>query len=130
MQKLTSIIFSFLILIQSFNIKLEDFSSLQALMQHAEYHQQMYGDTFIEFLIDHYGENKLAHQNEHNEHQSLPFHDNHQMCSHLNVTFINNSFYTFTFNVIDDYNTSYNFLYKDTFSKFEKPSVFQPPKHT
>lgn len=130
MQKLTAIIFSLLILTQSFNIKLEDFSRLQALMEHAEYHKQKYGDTFIQFLVEHYGENKLAHQNEHQEHQSLPFHDSHQMCSHLNAAFINDSFYAFTFKCTDYSYSSSNFLYKESFSSFEKASVFQPPQHS
>ena len=45
MSKLLAVTYSFLILIQSFNINLEDISKFSALLEHASFHKEMYGDT-------------------------------------------------------------------------------------
>lgn len=122
------IIYSFLILIQSFNINIEDISKFNALLEHSKYHKQMYGDTFFEFLSEHYGNEMASHENKHKSHENLPFKDDHHMCSHINT-----SFTILAPLVYDVYSqtiveTSINFFYKESFSSFEKPSVFQPPK--
>ncbi|QCX39663.1 hypothetical protein FF125_14855 [Aureibaculum algae] len=127
MTKLFAILSSFLILFQSFNISIDDISKLKVLLEHAEYHQETYGDTFMEFLVEHYSDDAILKSNNHKEHDSLPFkHDNHK-CSHLNGTF---TFRAITYNL--DFTPfiaiPFNFFYKDSISFFEKPSVFQPPK--
>jgi len=68
MSKLLAVTYSFLILIQSFNINLEDISKFSALLEHASFHKEMYGDTFLDFLAEHYGEAKDKHENSHKEH--------------------------------------------------------------
>lgn len=127
MSKIVAFIYSFLILVQSFNINFEDISKLQALMEHAQYHQEVYGDTFFEFLSEHYGDKMVEHQDKHSEHQNLPFKDSHHMCSHLNTTFLNQTL-IFEICSTDFVEIPFNFIYKDSSSNFEKPSVFQPPK--
>lgn len=127
MSKIVAFIYSFLILVQSFNINFEDISKLQALMEHAQYHQEVYGDTFFEFLSEHYGDKMAEHQDKHSEHQNLPFKDSHHMCSHLNTTFLNQTL-IFEICSTDFVEIPFNFIYKDSSSNFEKPSVFQPPK--
>lgn len=127
MSKIVAFIYSFLILVQSFNINFEDISKLQALMEHAQYHQEVYGDTFFEFLSEHYGDKMVEHQDKHSEHQNLPFKDSHHMCSHLNTSFLNQTL-IFEICSTDFVEIPFNFIYKDSFSNFEKPSVFQPPK--
>ncbi len=117
-----------MILIQSFNINLEDISKFSALMEHASFHKEMYGDTFFEFLAEHYGDAKDDHENDHEEHDDLPFKDNHHLCSHVNTSFINVSF-SFDFNYQEFIEIPFNFFYNDTFSSFEKTTIFQPPKH-
>lgn len=127
MIKIISILFSSLILFQSFNINVDDFSKIKVLLQHAEYHQKTYGDSFMEFLVEHYSDKELLDNNDHKEHDDLPFKDSHQNCQHLNTPF------TFT---ATNFNLDFtpfvviplNFFYKDSISSFEKPSVFQPPK--
>ena len=127
MQKLIAISFSFLILIQSINISFEDMSKINVLLEHAEFHQQTYGDSFFEFLAEHYGETKFAHGTNHEEHEDLPFKHHHQSCAHTSVAF---TFETLSFNL--NYDTfieiPINFFYKESISLFEKPSVFQPPQ--
>ncbi|MGB5417944.1 hypothetical protein [Algibacter sp.] len=128
MSKLVVIFYSCLILIQSFNINIEDISKFNALLEHANYHKEMYGDNFIQFLSEHYGEQMASHQNKHKEHDDLPFKDNHHMCSHINTTFT--LFEPVSYPVYSEtsMDLQVNFFYKESISLFEKPSVFQPPK--
>lgn len=128
MYKIIVVTYSFLILFQSFNINLEVISKVNALLEHARYHKTVYGDTFFEFLSEHYGENMASHENKHQEHGDLPFKDSHHLCSHINASFalfetIPYSVFSITFR-----ESPLNFFYKEPFSCFEKPAVFQPPK--
>lgn len=128
MNKVLAFTYSFLILIQSFNINLEDFSKISALVEHAQYHKEKYGDTFLEFLVEHYGDDREEHENSHTEHEDLPFNDSHHMCSHINTSFLS-VVNTFDFKYQEYIEIPVNFYYKDMFTAFEKTSVFQPPKH-
>jgi hypothetical protein len=127
MSKLFAILFSALILVQSSNIGFEDISKLNVLMEHAQYHQATYGDSFFEFMADHYGEDMQKHQNEHKEHEELPF-KHKQDCSHINHDFVKNApifIYNSNQNLVQ---VPLNFCYRESFSLFEKPCVFQPPQ--
>ncbi len=127
MQKLIAISCSFLILIQSINISFEDMSKISVLLEHAEFHQQTYGDSIFEFLTEHYGESNVVHGTDHEEHEDLPFKHHHQSCAHTNVAF---TFETLKFNLSDEpfIEIPINFFYKESTSLFEKSSVFQPPQ--
>lgn len=127
MSKLAAISYSLLLLIQSFNINFEDISKFKILLDHANYHEEVYGDSFVDFISKHYGDAEYKHGHNQNEHENLPFKD----CKHL-LTHINSSF-TFHKSNYDFQLTSFveiriNFFYKESSSLFEKHSVFQPPK--
>lgn len=127
MSKMFAILFSTLILVQSSNIGFEDFSKLNVLLEHARYHQDTYGDSFFEFLSEHYGEDMRQHENDHQEHEELPFKHQHD-CTHIAFDFtVNKHFYLSSSNQ-DLFQIPSNFFYKESSSLFEKPSVFQPPK--
>ncbi|UAB76240.1 hypothetical protein [Mesoflavibacter sp. SCSIO 43206] len=128
MNKILALTYSFLILIQSFNINLDDISKINALIDHAQFHKEMYGDSFFDFLAEHYGEARDNHENDHKEHKDLPFKDNHHMCTHINLSFISPNI-SFKINNTEFIEIPFNFIYKESFTSFEKPSVFQPPKH-
>lgn len=128
MGKLVVIIYSFLILMQSFNINLEDISKFNALLEHAQYHKEVYGDTFFEFLSEHYGNDMVSHKDKHSEHEDLPFKDHHHILCHVSSSFILTPQITYTINHQEPTEKPVLFLYKESFSSFEKPSVFQPPK--
>ena len=128
MSKVVAITYSFLILIQSFNIGLEDLSKFSVLLEHANYHKEMYGDSFFEFLAEHYGDKEDSHANDHEEHKDLPFKDAQHLCSHINTPFINASI-VFEFKQQHSIKVPFNFFYTESHTNFEKPSVFQPPKH-
>ena len=127
MSKVFAILFSSLILVQSLNISFEDFSKLNVLMAHAKFHQETYGDSFFEFLAEHYVDNTLQHENNHDEHENLPF-KHHQDCTHIAYHFTAIPHF-FLVNTQQNFTEiPVNFFYKESTSLFEKPSVFQPPK--
>ncbi len=128
MSKIIVVIYSFLILFNSFNINLEDFSRLGALWEHAKYHKITYGDSFLDFLSEHYGSKMVTHEHNHDGHDHLPFKDHNHMLCHLNVSFILTPHLIYTVYHQAFIENPTNFFYKEPFSNFEKPSFFQPPK--
>lgn len=60
-------------------------SQLDELIEHAQYHNQEYGDNLFVFIAKHYGELKTAHEEEHQhekeDHEQLPF--KNSKCSHI-----------------------------------------------
>ncbi|WP_282123224.1 hypothetical protein [Algibacter mikhailovii] len=128
MSKALAILYSVLILVQSFNINTEDFSKLDVLIEHAKFHKEVYGDSFLEFLIEHYGEQVTTDYNEHEEHDDLPFKNHQQMQCSINVAFILNAYPLYQCHAFGFQEVPLNFHYKESSSIFEKPSVFQPPK--
>ncbi len=127
MTKIIAISYSILILLQSFNINLEDITKFQVLLEHAEFHQENYGDSFVDFLVEHYGNKRIEHGTNHKEHKDLPFKDSHHMCSHINTSFTINSV-NYDIKRPSFIEIPFNFFYKESHSIFEKLSVFQPPK--
>lgn len=129
MAKLFSILFSTLILLQSFNVNPEDFSKISVLMEHASFHQENYGDSFLDFISEHYGSANIEHGAEHEEHDELPFKHEHQTCHHSTTTF---TLIGIDFEIKNQIHVeaSTNFFYKESHSFFEKPSVFQPPRYS
>ncbi|AUC82736.1 hypothetical protein CW733_11625 [Lacinutrix sp. Bg11-31] len=128
MSKILAITYSFLILIQSFNINLEDISKFSVLLEHANFHEEMYGDTFFQFLAEHYGDARDTHENNHKEHEDLPFKDGHHMCTHINTSFISVA-NNFEFTYYEFIEIPFNFHYTETLTDSEKTSIFQPPKY-
>ena len=127
MQKLVAIIYSMLILFQSLNVSIDDISKFNVLLEHAQFHQEKYGDSLLEFMVDHYTDLDSHVDTDHKEHEDLPFKHSQQNFSQLNWVFVMNSFsYTLSHN--DSKATFLNFHYCESQSLFEKPSVFQPPQ--
>ncbi|MFD2551247.1 hypothetical protein ACFSQP_05405 [Bizionia sediminis] len=127
MQKTVAILFSVLILFQSLHISEDNFARLGVLLEHAAYHQEQYGDTFFEFLIEHYADTNVHPPSQHEEHEQLPFKDHQHTCTHSSVAFaLTTQHIMLTPQVLIE--TPVNFYYTDSVSLFEKPAVFQPPK--
>ncbi|SDR66426.1 hypothetical protein SAMN05216503_0160 [Polaribacter sp. KT25b] len=116
-----------MILLQSLNIDAESFSKINVLLKHAQFHQEKYGDTFFDFLSEHYFEDQYQANNNHKEHEKLPFKHDSQTCSHLNTHFTLNPI-IFEIENDDVLEAISYFIYKESSSSFEKHAVFQPPK--
>ncbi len=127
MQKILAIFYTAMILFQSFNMSFEDVSKLSTLFEHASFHKQNYGDSFLDFIAEHYGSSNFEHGNDHQDHENLPFKYNHQTCTHINTAFTLNAS-NFCLDYPPFIEIPLNFIYKESNSLFEKPSVFQPPR--
>lgn len=127
MTKLVSILFANLILFQSFQIGFDDMAKIDDLLEHASYHQDTYGDTFFEFLAEHYTENFSNHEDDHQEHDNLPFKHDSQNCHHT-ISIFTLSFNNFEIKPNQEIEYKAHFFYKDLYVFINKPSVFQPPK--
>ena len=125
MSRILSIFLSVLVFTQGLNIGVDDFSKLDVLINHFQYHQKQYGEGFFDFLVEHYGLENQDQQPFHKDHENLPF--KHLDCSHISnfialqpeVAFIKNPEIKFGKPV---------FFYKELGSLFEKAPIFQPPK--
>lgn len=127
MSKLIAILYASLILFQSLNISFEDVSKFSVLLDHASYHKEVYGDSFFDFLSEHYGEASVGYDIDHSEHEDLPFKHEHKTCCHVNTSFTLQNF-EFVGPYTSFIEIPLNFFYKESTSSFVKPSVFQPPR--
>lgn len=127
MSKPIAILYASLILFQSLNLSFEDVSKFRVLLDHASYHQETYGDSFSDFLSEHYGEASLGYGIDHSEHEDLPFKHDSKTCCHVNTSFILQ-----TFDFLSSYTSfveiPFNFFYKESTSSFLKLPLFQPPR--
>ncbi|MEN8857221.1 MAG: hypothetical protein ABF260_04065 [Flavobacteriaceae bacterium] len=126
MSKFLSILLAHLILFQSLNVNLESFSKLTVLLEHAQFHQEKYGDSIVDFLVEHYGDSEYKTP-KHKEHKDLPFKQDSLNHNHLPSVFtLNTPVFELKKNIA--VRVQQNYFYKESYSLFEKPSVFQPPK--
>jgi hypothetical protein len=126
MSKVLSFLLSLLIGLQSMGMSLENITKLDTLIKHAKFHQEQYGDDFFEFLANHYGNTNHEQNNEHQEHQDLPF--KHQNCAHSSLTFVLSSpDISFDFKSVDLPHSPL-FSYLEPKTSTVNSTVFQPPK--
>ncbi len=125
MKKIISILLIGLILLQTSDMSFGDILQVKNLYQHAKFHQETYGDSYLAFFTDHYGNEMLVHQDEHQEHGDLPFKHQHN-CIDMTVTVIPTTNYSIKEQSFVE--IPFNFFYKESTSIFEKTAVFQPPK--
>lgn len=132
MNKIVTIGISLLILLQSVNIHFKDLVELGQLVEHYQFHNKEYGDSFMVFVSKHYGELKTSHnqkhQEEQQEHEKLPFQHQTQCAAQSLVFVLEPS------NFIDSRSevpvaTKGNFHYQMSYSLVWGDGPFQPPKH-
>ncbi len=130
MRFLFSISFSLIVLMQSFGISINDMIRLDDLLDHAQYHNEQFGDDLITFLEKHYGELKVTHQKEHQEekpdHERLPFqHQSHTCCSvHFVITLQQEDLKIYEF---QEFKT-HKFFYQEPSSSIHLEGLLQPPR--
>ena len=124
MQKLLSILLATLILFQSLQFKANEILLVDDFINHAKQHLNN-GDSFITFLDMHYGNKTKEHFPDHQEHNNLPFHGNHDFSAFQ--TLILPSFNTLEFdNSVDEFSIN-QFFYIDLYSFFSQTQLIQPP---
>jgi len=125
MFKSLSVILSFSILLQSVNIKIDDFDKIPNLFNHLTQHLEQ-GDSFIEFFSMHYGCELKNHKNEHKEHQKLPFkHQN--LDGHIQLVLIPSFFKISNFELKTFHKKSI-FYYAEPLAHLFSNYIFQPPR--
>ena len=124
MNQIVHITISFLISLHSIGLNLVDVVQVDVLYEHYQYHQQELGHDLLTFIDLHYGEQKEAHQEDHEGHEKLPFH--HSSIS-INILFLDNLELNINQNLIyeeivipNTYNSLISFLFID--------EILQPPK--
>lgn len=130
--KLLSFTLSFLLLVQSASIGVGDILRVNELINHAQFHQQEYGDSLFVFVSKHYGELKKDHMennpSEQNDHEKLPF--GHTSCQHhFAQVFLLQQTDTSLGNIEILKDSEGNFRYKEPSSSSYKSGIFQPPKY-
>ena len=133
MQKLLSIGLSFLILLQSIDIQVDDIVQLDELIEHAQFHKQEYGDSFFVFLSKHYGEQKAEHSKKHQEekkdHEQLPFQNHFHVCG-VPVFVLKQEPLQIEGPFIEiESEKADNFYYQMPHTSLFKSGLFQPPRH-
>jgi len=119
-----------LIFIQSFNISLTDFSKLQIMIDHLDYHQDNFDESFGDFVAIHYGSDKILHDDDHehdNEHEKLPFKNDNHITQHISTDFIFTNT-NINFDIYSGIEIPFNFHYKESLSQYEKSRILQPPR--
>ncbi|MCB0399336.1 MAG: hypothetical protein KDD26_06865 [Winogradskyella sp.] len=131
MSKLIAILLSGFILIQSLQISIDDIMQLDELIEHAQFHNQEYGDNFFVFLSKHYGELKAEHtednHQEQSDHEQLPFQCQGHHVSIVGIVQIpfRPSVDTFDINTASEA----NFHYLNLYASFNEKELLQPPRH-
>ncbi|WP_294071703.1 hypothetical protein [Winogradskyella sp.] len=103
---------------------------LDELIEHAQFHKQEHGDSFIVFLSKHYGELKAEHtknhQEEQNDHEQLPF-----QCQGYSVSMVAFLSHITSYNInrINFYSTTEsNFHYINLYASLIEKEFLQPPR--
>ncbi|MBO0331105.1 hypothetical protein [[Muricauda] lutisoli] len=130
MNKIVTIGISLLILLQSANIHFKDLVELGQLVEHYQFHNEEYGDSFMVFVSKHYGELKASHsekhQEEQKEHEKLPFQHQTQ-CAQALVFVLGVDNFVGSRSEIPIASKG-NFHYQISYSHIWGDDPFQPPK--
>ncbi|MFD0932888.1 hypothetical protein ACFQ0R_09810 [Psychroflexus salinarum] len=100
--------------------------NLPDLVEHYQLHKTEYNNSVIEFLDLHYGTQKQAHEDEHKDHENLPFQQNQSIST--NFYFVNSGFLNIDL-LKPDEEIQHNFNYKFGFTLLNETDILQPPKY-
>lgn len=127
MMKIIAIFLSNLVLLQSLHVDVKDINKINILFEHAQFHQEKYGDSFFEFLYEHYIDQEISESQKHQEHENLPFKEGAHHFNHLDSV-LELNLGLFGLVLPNKIMSKTTFFYKESYTTFEKPSIFQPPK--
>jgi len=127
--KLSALILSTVILLQSITFSTSAIVEIANFVEHYNLHKQTQHDSFVEFISKHYGDMKNQHNKDqsskHHNHQRLPF--NNSNATHLFVGVID---INFDYELVVDRSLDYltNFRYTDGVSTYNPLDLIQPPR--
>lgn len=117
--------FTFILLLQSLHVSLEDMVKIPELVEHYQEHKVEHGDDFLSFLNKHYGSQKEDHKSEDSEHENLPFHHTQHLCIDLKVDIP----IVLQLNNIRSDQSQHYFVYNEPITSKAIHSIHQPPKN-
>lgn len=125
MHKIVVFILSITILLQSSNFEVMDLNKLPTLVEHIACHFEK-GDSLGDFISKHYGNEVNLQEDDHKEHNELPFKHEH-MEAHFQYVYalFSNDIFTY-FNEISFKEN--RFAYNEPSTNSFVNSFFQPPK--
>ncbi len=130
MSKSIALILSMLLFFQSFGITVGDIVQIDELMEHAQFHNEHYGDNLFVFISKHYGELKAEHNKDHQEerddHEQLPFQQQSQLNSLQVLTCLNSAIGIACMDFTE--NKTHTFFYIEPSSKLFAEGLFEPPR--
>jgi len=127
MIKIIAILLSNLVLLQSLHIDFKDINKISILLTHAQFHEEKYGEGLGQFLFEHYVDQDADKNQNHKEHQDLPFKQGIYHFNHL-VSIVDFHHFFIESKTSIDCHSKKNFLYKESYSESVKQAIFQPPK--
>lgn len=125
MFKSIAVILSFSILLQSVNIKIDDFDKIPNLFNHLTKHIEQ-GDSLVEFFSKHYGYELKNHKNEHKEHQKLPF-EHQNLDSNIQMVLVH-YFVDISNPELEIIHKKSRFHYIEPLDHLFSNYIFQPPR--
>ena len=125
MNKLTAMVLRLLLFGQNFQITTTDLFQLDDLQIQATEHIHESGDSVLEFISLHYGNQKVAHHQEHSQHKNLPFQQEIDVLS--TATFYIQEVNLVSRNSIFQNLKKSSFFYQVFSSIFESRTLFEPP---
>ncbi|SDG60974.1 hypothetical protein [Psychroflexus sediminis] len=111
---------------QSLTISISNFINLPDLVEHYQLHKTKYKNSVIEFLNLHYGSQKKTHEDDHKDHENLPFQE-----LQLNTAnfFLTPSEYINLGLIKPFEKIRHNFNYEIDFTFLGETDILQPPKY-
>lgn len=130
MVKTVAIFLSMILLTQGLLVNYSELKKMDALVEHAKFHQEQYGDDMSVFFDKHYGDQKDEHFKENQEERS----DHEQLPYQISALFVNQAVCYFdqpTANLTADFNfesEKVNFFYNQLYTSLLISEIPHPPR--
>lgn len=111
---------------QPLSLSISSLISLPDLVEHYQLHKTEFNNSVIEFLDLHYGTEKKVHEDEHKDHENLPFQQGQFSTS--SFYFITSEYYKIDM-INSEEEIQHNFNYKFGFTFLSESDILQPPKY-
>lgn len=115
---------------QSFGLHINDVVQIDEFLEHAQFHNDQYGDGMMVFIAKHYGalkkDHAIDHQKENEDHEQLPFQHQSHLC--FGSSFILTSFKEEFKDIELREFKEHNFYYQEPSSSLHLEGLFQPPR--
>ena len=130
MLKSVAIFLSVILMSQGLFANFFELEKMDALAEHAKFHQEQYGDNLATFIDKHYGDLKDQHFKDHQEEQS----DHERLPYHISTPFVNQAVFLFDQSITRlkvDFlvkSEKANFYYNQLYKSLLISDILHPPR--